>query len=316
MDWLKNNYERAILIAAAIILLACSGLVISNVMGFPELFAGRNSPKPVDNTIKPYPVEVLKASTTVVTAPATWNVHDGSLFVSRPYVLKTMENGEMTLIDPLEGNIELHPPIKNSWLIKYDLPYWEGDIKDQDPDADRFSNLEEYVAGTDPRDKNSIPPYYTKLRLQKFISQPFRLIFTGTPDDGQTFTINTKDLRSRTQFLEMGQDIKGAPYKLLSYEKKSITENEIEKDVSELTIQNTETGQKMVLVANKEANDPTSFGEFLNLYDNSSFKVKKDDEFTFNPETDHKYKLIDITEREAVIEDLKTKEKHNILPVQ
>lgn len=311
MDWLKNNYERAILIAAALILLACSGLVVSKVMSFPEVFTGRNSPKPADNTIKPYPVEQITASTAIVTAPATWKNHNGSLFVSRPYVLSGT-----TLIDPLEGNIDLHPPIKNSWLIKYDLPYWEGDIKDQDQDGDRFSNLEEYVAGTDPLDKNSIPPYYTKLRLQKFISQPFRLIFTGSPDDGQTFTINTKDLKARTQFLEMGQDIKGAPYKLLSYEKKMVTENEIEKDVSELTIQNTETGQKMVLVANKEANDPTSFGEFLNLYDNSSLKVKKDDEFTFNPETDHKYKLIDITEREAVIEDLKTKEKHNILPVQ
>ncbi len=97
------------------------------------------------------------------------------------------------LIDPLEGNKNLHEPIKNSWLIKYDLPYWESDIKEQDPDADGFSNLEEYLAGSDPRDKNSIPPFYTKLRLLRFISKPFRLIFTGTPDDGQTFTINTKD---------------------------------------------------------------------------------------------------------------------------
>lgn len=311
MEWLKNNYERAALIVVAIILLACSGLVIMNSMAFPELFTGRNSPKPADNTIKPYPIEPVTASTLIVKTPASWKGYDGSLFISRPYVLK-----DGKLFDPLEGTEDLHPPIKNSWLIKYDLPYWEGDIKDQDPDGDRFSNLEEFVAGTDPRDKASIPPYYTKLRLQKFISKPFRLIFTGSPDEGQTFTINTKDLKSRTQFLEKDQMIRDTPYKVLGYEKKSITENEIEKDVSELTIENTETGQKMVLIANKEANDPTSFGEFLNLYDNSVFTVKKDDEFTMNPEADHKYKLIDITEKEAVIKDLKFGTDHKIPPVQ
>lgn len=311
MEWLKNNYERAALIVVAIILLACSGLVITNSMAFPELFAGQNTNKPADNTIKPYPVEPVTAATTTVTTPASWKGYEGSLFISRPYVLK-----DGKLFDPLEGTEDLHPPIKNSWLIKYDLPYWEGDIKDQDPDGDRFSNLEEFVAGTDPRDKNSIPPYYTKLRLQKFISKPFRLIFTGTPDDGQTFTINAKDLKSRTQFLEMGQPIKDAPYKLVNYEKKTIVENEIEKDASELTIENTETGQKIVLVANKEANDPTSFAEFINLYDNSVLTVKKDDEFAINPEPDHKYKLIDISEREALIKDLKFESDHKVPPVQ
>jgi hypothetical protein len=311
MEWLKDNYERAALIIVAIILLACSGLVVTKSLAFPELFTGRNSPKPADNTIKPYPTEPVTGATTIVKTPASWKGYDGSLFISRPYVLK-----DGKLFDPLEGTEDLHPPIKNSWLIKYDLPYWEGDIKDQDPDGDRFSNLEEFVAGTDPRDKASIPPYYTKLRLQKFISKPFRLIFTGTPDDGQTFTINTKDLKSRTQFLERDQMIRDTPYKVIGYEKKTITENEIEKDVSELTIENTETGQKMVLIANKEANDPTSFGEFLNLYDNSVFTVKKDDEFSMNPETDHKYKLIDITEKEAVIKDLKLGSDHKIPPVQ
>ncbi len=57
MDWLKNNYERAILIAVAIILLACSGLVISTPLPSRTFFTGRNSPKPADNTIKPYPTE-------------------------------------------------------------------------------------------------------------------------------------------------------------------------------------------------------------------------------------------------------------------
>ena len=310
MEWLKKNYEKAVLAITALVLLACAGLIISNVQSFPEQFAGRDSSKPQDNTIKPYPTDVLLAAVDRVKNPRTWGVHDGSLFVSRPYVLK-----ENVLIDPTESPSNLHDPITNSWLLKHGLPYWESDIKDQDPDEDRFTNLEEFLADTDPRDKASVPPYYTKLQLQKFISVPFRLIFTGSPDEG-TYTINTKDRGGKTQFLKIGETIEGTPYKLLSYEPKTITKDEIEVDVSELTIENTATKQKIVLVTRKEANDPTSFGEFLYLYDNSVFKVKKDDEFTLAPEADHKYKLIDISEAEAVIKDLKTGEQHKIPSVK
>lgn len=311
MDWLKKHYEQAILIGATLILLVCSGLVIHNVFGFPEQFADRDSKKPKDNTIKPYPKEILIAAGARVDKPRNWMTHDGSLLISDPYVLK-----DGVLINPIESEIPLHPPISNKWIQQYDLPYWEGDLKDQDPDGDHFTNEDEFLAGTNPIDKNSVPPYWTKLRLLKFISKPFRLIFTGTPDDGQTFTINTKDLKSHTMFLELGQMITGTPYKVLSYEKKSTTKDEIEIDVSELTIQNTETNQKLILVANKEANDPTSYGQFIYLIDNSKFTVKKDDEFTLPLDTDRKYKLIDISDKEALIEDQKTKEQHKILPAE
>jgi len=311
MDWLKNNYDKAILTLACLALLACCGLIIGHARSFSDQFTGRNSPKPPDNAIKALPTNALTAASEKVKSPQNWLGHDGSLLVSRPYVLV-----DGALIDPLEGNKNLHEPIKNSWLIKYDLPYWESDIKEQDADGDGFSNLEEYLAGSDPRDKNSVPPFYTKLRLLRFISKPFRLIFTGTPDDGQTFTINTKDRSTRTQFLEKGQMIAGTSYKVISYEKKTDRKNEIEFDASTLTIENTQTGQKIILIANKEANDPTSFGEFLYLYDKSRFTVKKDDEFPLPPETDRNYKLIDISEKEAVIQDQKTREQHKVPPAQ
>jgi hypothetical protein len=311
MDWLKNHYDKAILTAASLVLLACCALIIGRAQSFPERFAERDSGQPADNTIKPLPTQDLASALAKLTSPQNWLGHDGSLLVSRPYVLM-----DGALIDPLEGSKNLHEPIKNSWLIKYDLPYWESDIKEQDADGDGFSNLEEYLAGSDPRDKNSIPPFYTKLRLVRFISKPFRLIFTGTPDGGQTFTINTKDRGTKTQFLELGEMIEGTPYKVISYEKKTERRNEIDFDASLLTIENTETGQKIVLVANKEANDPTSFAEFLYLFDNSTFTVKKDDEFSLPPEPDRKYKLIDISEKEAVIQDQKTREQHKVPPVQ
>jgi hypothetical protein len=307
MDWIKQNYERALLGLLAVVAVASAGLAGWEAVSFPEKFAERNSPKKPDNKTVPPNLQAVDSAVTAASAPQSFSAHDGSLFVSRPYVLK----GDV-LMDPLEEGQELHPPIKNAWLIKYNLDYADPGIREQDPDKDRFSNLEEFVAGTDPTNDQSVPPYYTKLKLVRFDPKPFRLRFSGTPDDGQTFSINTKDLGGRTQFLQIGEMVQGAPYKILSFEAKKTTRNEMDIDVSELTIQNTETGQKIVLVFDKEADDPTSFGEFLYLYDNSKIRVKKDDEFSLKPEDGKKYKLVDISAQEAVIQDLATREKHPI----
>jgi hypothetical protein len=311
MDWLSKNFDKAILVVAALVLLVCCTLIIGRAMAFRDQFAKTNNPKPPGSVIKPLPVDALTLASERLKSPQNWIGHEGSLLVSRPYVLV-----DGALIDPLEGSKNLHEPIKNSWLIRYDLPYWESNVKDQDPDEDRFSNLEEYLAGTDPRDRNSIPAFHTKLRLLRFISRPFRLIFTGTPDDGQTFTINTRDRGGRTRFVQVGEMIEGTPYKVISYQQKTERKNEIDVDASTLTIENIQTGQQIVLAASREANDPTSFGEFLYLYDNSRFTVKKDDEFTLPPEEERKYKLIDISEKEALIQDQQTREQHKIPPAQ
>lgn len=301
MDWFKKHYERVLLGVLSVALIASSGWLAWQALAFPENFSERNSSKKPDNTIAPPDFKSIDSASTLALTPRSWSPHEGSLFVSRPYVLK-----EDKLVDPLEGDADLHPPIKNAWLIKYNLDYADPDVKNQDPDKDRFSNLEEFLAGTDPTNDKSVPPYHTKLRLTKFDPRPFRLKFGGDSGDGETFIINARDTKSRTQFLKLGDTIEGAPYKLLSFEKKSQNKNDMEVDVSELTIQNTATGQKIVLVYDREADDPTSFGEFLYLFDNSKLIVKKDDEFTLAPETGRKYKLIDISAQEAQIKDLET----------
>lgn len=91
-------------------------------------------------------------------------------------------------------------------------------------------------------------------------------------------------------------------FKVVKFEKKSFTDaNEIVKDVSELSLQ-TETGEIVILPLDKIVDSPDSFGLFKFLHDGSEFTVKKNEQFALPTEADRKYKVIDISATEALIQ--------------
>jgi len=312
MDWIKQHYDRLLLVLLGLALLALASLAAYQAMSFPEVFSERNSPKPKDNTIKPLPIESLHEGSEQLGNPRLWNGNKGSLFVSTPYIVR---DGE--LISPEESKEKLHPPVENKWLIDNRLDYTMADVLETDADGDGFTNLDEYEGGSDPTDPKSHPPYTTKLRVAKFEKIPFRLKFNGTPDEGKSFSINAIDAGQRTQILSLGDKIKGTPFVIKSYEKKSAQVKGVDKDVSELLIENTETGEQVTLINNTVVDSPASFAIFVFLIDGKEKRVKKNDIFTFPfeesttvPENEHKkYKLVDISQSEAVIQDLQSQDK-------
>ncbi len=299
MDWLKKHYDRVILTILGLLIVACAAIIILNSLSFDEIFDERNSRKPPSKEFDQPDTERVQARIASLRKPMEWTPSEGSLFVSKPYVIV-----DGIPVNPLApGSKPLHPPIPNEWLVKYDLDYSLGDVLQRDPDNDKFSNLEEFEANTDPTSAASEPPYITKLRLKEFIQIPFRLKFSGSPDNGETFTINTRDLKSPTQFLKLGDPVVGTSYKVISYEPKSdVKDSGLTVDISELTVENQETGEKILLVYDKEVNYPTGFALFQYLWDGSEIKVEKDDTFSVAPEPDVKYKLIDISDAEALIQ--------------
>jgi len=311
MDWLKKNYEKVALGVVAILVLAIAAFVALQAQDFTSSFGSRNSAKPPNNKIEEPPIAAVESAAKLLASPPVWTQSEGSPFVSRTYILK----GE-SLIDPLEGDVPLHPPVDNAWIMKFNLDPADQTLLAADPDNDKFTVLEEWNAKTDPTDDRSLPPYYTKLRLKEFVVVPFRLKFT-TPDEGQTFSINTIDRRSRTQFLKIGEMIQGTPYKLVKYlPKKETDANGVEKDVSTLELENMENGDKVSLLHDKVVDSPSSYGVFDYLYDGSNLKIKRGDTFSLPQDEQTKFKLIDISKADAVIENLQTQERVRVLPTQ
>jgi len=311
MDWIKKNYDRFVLLLLAIALLASSACMIWTVNGFPERFAPLQAKVPHGTKVTSLETEAMDRAKESLVKPAAWGVHPNQLYVARKFVVKRdAATGQDTLVDPFAAtSVPLHPPIPNAWFLQNGLEdrILDTDVLTQDPDKDGFSVLDEYVGKTNPVDANAHPSYLTKLRLKRFIKVPFRLKFEAYDDDGN-FQINTVDVKQPTQFLKLGEAIAGTKFKVVKFEKKSIPNPRtgVDTDVSELTVENIETGLKVTLVVRTEVDSPDQYARFAYLWDGTEFTVKKDQKFSLKPETDIVYKLIDIRENEALIINVKT----------
>jgi len=308
MDWVKKHYDLAILGLATFILAANGGWIAWTSSMPNEDFIGAPPKPPQTDEFQKPDLTVIEKGVAEAMSPAKWQPDTtgtkGSLFVSRKYLLK-----DGKLLDPIEGGAELHPPIPNAWFIENGLDLSNSRIKELDSDGDGFTNLEEFEAKTNPKDKTSTPPSFTKLQLVAYKPVPFRIIFKGDGGtDGKEFQINFKDLKgtARTQYKKMGEQIADAPYKIISYTAKPGPYGvNVKGDTSELKIENTTTGQQLTLIYNQELDDPTSFGEFRNLLTSEVKTYKKGEVFDIPPDP-AKFKLIDITAESAQIQDVAT----------
>ena len=211
---------------------------------------------------------------------------------------------------------EVHPPVPNEWLDQFGLPIADADVLTQDPDQDGFNNLEEWQGHTNPTDKNSHPAFIAKLKMKSFKQEPFRLVFASWT--GDTFGLNSSDLSEPTQFLKMGEMIRGTKFKLVDFKQKS-EKNQYgtDLDVSELTLENQDSKERLTLVKEKIMTSPESVGTFVYLWgDRKEFVVKKDQEFSLPPETQIRYKLVDVQPEKAVIVNIeKPNERIEVAPL-
>jgi hypothetical protein len=325
MNWVKQKYDIVILAVVTLLLVSNAGWIVMNRIEPVQVQAVLTVPK--DNAIPSLNLDAVRQAAALADSPAKWKSSSdlpagaperGSLLVSRRYLLK-----DSKLIDPLaEGSDQLHPPITNDWLLANGLDYTDMNIKEKDSDGDGFSNLEEFEKKTNPNDPKDAPPSFNKLKLLAFNPVPFRLEFKGDPSgDGKEFQINLKDLKgsAHSQYRKIGDQIEGAPYKILKYEfKEGPNQRGVTVNLSELTVQNTETGDSIVLVYNKETNDPTSYGTFRNLLapGDADFTLKKGEEFTIKPDITRKLKLVDITSANAQIRDVSSGDLFSVRPIE
>lgn len=299
MDWIRIHYERALVIAAALVLMVCSLIILGNAARFGQTFLRQQMAPPPKPAMPPARALELEAAFKILDQPPQWTFSGRSgLFVPEKHFLGT--NGQPATLQ----NTQVHPPVPNEWFEQFGLAIADGDVLEQDPDTDGFTNLDEWQAHTNPIDKNSHPDYTAKLRLKAFTEEPFRMMFSSWV--GDTYAINTIDLKQPTQFLKEGDLIRGTRWRVLKFtEKYEKNQYGTDVDVSELQLEHEETHAQLTLTKEKVAMSPESVATFTYSWPAGSvpqeFQVRKDQEFSLKPQEEIKYKLIDVQPAKAVI---------------
>jgi hypothetical protein len=298
MTWIRANYDRVAVLAAALFLFASALLIIRNVAQFGGNFSALQTAPPPKPALPPPQAVEMEQAMEKLRQPAQWTFSARSgLFVPEKHFIGA--NGLPATLQ----TTEVHPPVPNEWLEQFGLPIADADVLSQDPDADGFNNLEEWQNHTNPTDRNSHPAFIAKLKMKSFAQEPFRLVFASWVDD--TFALNTSDLKEPTQFLKIGDSIRGTKFKIVKFsEKHDANKYGTNIDVSELILENQETHEQLSLVKEKIMTSPESVANFIYLWgERREFAVKKDQEFSLKPDEQIKYKLVDVQPGRAVIVD-------------
>ena len=313
MTWVKQNYDRFLLAVLAATVLICAGLLFNNARNYNAVFASLKDQVPRSNKFQTVDQDKIATEQQKLAQPDGWPARmvDGArlpVFDSVPYIT----DGEK-LVNPVStaDSTPLHPPIPNKWLMDHGQDLLSPDVLTQDGDGDGFTTLDEYLGKpqTDPQDKNSHPPYWTKLVLTKFVRVPFRLKFEAK--NGDTLLINTIDVADApTLFLKVGQMVTGTKYKIIKFEAKFSNAKGFKEDVSEVTVQNIENQDIVVLPKGQEVDSPTTYAVLNYVWTGKPFAVKKNQEFTLKPEDNVKYKCLDLNDTEVHI--LKEDDKQDL----
>jgi len=202
----------------------------------------------------------------------------------------------------------------DEWEIRYDLGINIDDAA-QDADSDGFSNLEEFNAGTNPRDETSAPPPVTKLRLIKAGRIPLPLVFGGAQQSKNDMIFMVKNKRTgRDAYLRIGDAVEG--YKVTGYEQKTNKVSkgtfEIEEDVSALKISKDGKDFRLVIGAKGGAQGEPA-ASLVYLIDNAKMLVKKDDVISLK---NYKYKVVDIVDQNVIVADMQSGAEFTLEPYE
>ena len=295
LDWIKTHYDRVTLIAGAVFLFISAIAISWSAIQFGNRLVSPQPPR-AKTASQPAVAVELDHAAEQLEQPAQWkaSTRSGLLVPERHFI------GPDGLPATLQ-NTEVHPPVPNDWFEKYRLAIEDADVLDQDPDNDGFTNLDEWQGNTDPTNKDSHPDYVTKLHLVSATEESFPYMFSSRT--GNVFGINSIDLSEPTQFLKVGDIVRGTDFKIANFTEKSArNQYGTNTDVSELLLEHQQTHMQVTLVKGKVATSPQSVATFVYTWGGRrEFEVRKDQEFSLKPLEEIKYKLVDVQADKAVI---------------
>ncbi len=194
MEWIKNNFEKLILVVCGLFALIIGGWLSASA--FSQSEAGTNAKVTERSELGPDKTADVAKALTDLTAFAGPDKHIWSsvklgphqsirAFTASPMLAKAGVDEAIRILD--ETTTPVREGVPNWWLYENGLDITRSDILKLDSDSDKYNNQEEFQGGSDPRNPDSQPEFYTKLRFIEKIEIPYEIKFVGV--DGQDISV-------------------------------------------------------------------------------------------------------------------------------
>jgi hypothetical protein len=192
-----------------------------------------------------------------------------------------------------------------AWWKKYNLDPKDPAQLVADSDGDGYSNREEFLAGTNPRDPNSLPGVLEGVAMKTMTEVPIPIILREVPKAGGKARIQHADLSE--EFVTEGTVPKGSPYRVKSIEYKMKPDKHgVFTDMSQVTLENPTTKETVFLVRDLPARSPETHAVIVGA-DGKDQKIHFDEEFTLAAYPGKRYRVVDLRSDQVVVEEVGSK---------
>jgi hypothetical protein len=338
---MKKSPEQIVLtVALVLLILTAAGLAF----WFPSVqdITSVASTNPTGHTPVKLKTEDIQQQLADWSSTVDWAApsDENRLFISDGFIFYPSVYPDGDYIKPVNPATRTPSGVLISWYQKYSLDFTDPHVDQEDPDGDGFSNIVEFkndpvgtrqkaadcdgTKSSSPLDPNAHPSYLSRLRMQKYDSQPFHMTFRGYEKEGDTyfFQIYLSDVSSSQQpsLKKTGDQLGTEGYVIGAFHQNIVTKENpnthITEQVDESTLDVTkpDIGFTKTLPYRQEVDSPESTADFVMLMPTERDKVMKvprGQTFTA-PFITGTYLVIDASATGAVIQDTKTKQNINI----
>ena len=190
------------------------------------------------------------------------------------------------------------------WFRKHSLDPKDPAMLDADTDGDGYSNREEFLAGTNPRDPDSMPGMIDGVSMKEMKDVRVPVILREVK--GGTARVQRIDEPGLEELRE-GSPVKGLPYRVTKIKQEvKADKHGVFTDVSQVTLENPETNESVVLVKDLPARSSETHAVLVGA-DGVEQKVHVDETITLPGQKGKKFKVLEVRPDQVVVEELESR---------